>query len=174
MLMGLTNAARVHTLNLLSVHEFQKLPNEFIFQVDGLLKQSRPSFNVQFLRFKAYPVDRRLDVYFVLKEYLKRTKNVRTEDESKLLIGYMKPHKAVSKDTVSRWVKTVLHRSGIDIRKYGPHSIRAAAVSKANAKGVPIHEILKTAGWSNAGTFQKFYNKAKEQSTAFHQAVLQN
>lgn len=173
MLMGLTNAARVQTLHLLTVNQFKKLSTEFVFQVEGLLKQSRPGVNNQFMHFKAYPVDKRLDVYFVLKEYLKRTESLRVENESKLLISYVKPHKAVTKDTVSRWVKIVLIRSGIDIQKYGPHSIRAASTSKAHDNGVPLKDILDKAGWSNAGTFQRFYKKTKEKSTSFDRAVLQ-
>jgi site-specific recombinase XerD len=111
-------------------------------------------------------------VYFVLKEYLERTKVLRDKTESKLLISYMKPHKAVTKDTISRWIKTVMERSGINISKYGPHTIRAAAVSKAGERGVPKQDILRTAGWSNAGTFQKFYNKTKESDCSFSNAVL--
>jgi CRISPR/Cas system-associated exonuclease Cas4 (RecB family) len=51
----------------------------------------------------------------LLKEYLYRTKHLR-KDSSKLLISYVKPHKDVSRDTVARWIKTVLHRSGIDTK----------------------------------------------------------
>ena len=85
----------------------------------------------------------------------------------------MKPHRAVTKDTIARWIKTVMARSGINVRKYGAHTIRAAATSKAGSQGVPIQDILKTAGWSNAGTFQKFYHKSKDSECSFSKAVLQ-
>ena len=172
MLMGLTNATRVQTLHLLTVKGIQKMKSEFIIYVDGLLKQSRPCFNIDCLKFSSFPPDRRLCIYFVLKEYLKRTRLLREDSEPKLLISYSKPHNAVSKDTVSRWIKTVMVRSGINIKVYGPHSIRAASVSKAYKSGVPVQQILKTAGWSNAGTFRKFYNKSVETQEKFSHAVL--
>ena len=39
------------------------------------------------------------------------------------------------------------------------YSVRGAATSKANLSGVPIHDILKVAGWANEKTFARFYNK---------------
>lgn len=150
----------------------QKLKTEFIVYVDGLLKQSRPGYNVVCCKFSAYPPDRRLCTYFVLKEYLKRTRQFRGKTETKLLISYSKPHNAVSKDTISRWIKTVLVRSGINIQIYGPHTIRAASASKAYRSGVPVQNILQTAGWTNASTFRKFYNKSVETGDNFSNAVL--
>ena len=69
MLMVLTNAARVQTIHLLSVHNIKKLRSEFILQFTSLLKQSRPGFVCSLFHLKAYPPDRRLCVYRVLKEY---------------------------------------------------------------------------------------------------------
>ena len=42
---------------------------------------------------------------------------------------------------------------------FKPHSTRSASTSKAVVKGVPLADIIKTAGWSNAETFSKYYNK---------------
>ena len=67
-LIALTNAARVQTLHLLSVNSFVKLKSEFVFQLDYLIKQSRPGFDCSVIKLKAYPPDRRLCVYTVLKE----------------------------------------------------------------------------------------------------------
>jgi len=39
------------------------------------------------------------------------------------------------------------------------HSTRAASVSKAKQKDVPLDEILSQAGWSTADTFRKFYDR---------------
>lgn len=63
------------------------------------------------------------------------------------------------KNTISRWIKTFLHRSGIDTNIYGAHSVRSASTSKAKLKAVPIEDIMKKAGWSNEKTFSKFYDK---------------
>ena len=74
-----------------------------------------------------------------------------------LFISYVKPFGAVSKDTISRWLKTVMYRSGIDVNKFTSHSVRVTSVSKASTNSVPVDNIMKVAGWSNAATFAKFY-----------------
>jgi len=40
-------------------------------------------------------------------------KNLKKKGDDALLISYVKPFKAVTGDTVSRWVKTVMIRAGI-------------------------------------------------------------
>ena len=76
--------------------------------------------------------------------------------------------------TISRWIKTVMAEAGIDCTKYKAHSVRAALVSRAASKSVPIEEILKTAGWASARVFSEFYSKLiSVQTTTFDSAVLQ-
>ena len=157
MLIALVNAARVHTIQLLTVKGYKKLPSEFIFICDSFLKQSRPGYNVSFLHLKSYQPDRRLCVYFVMKEYLKRTKMLR-KNTDKLLISYRKPHGPVSRDTIARWIKTVLLRAGIDISKFTAHNVRAAVTSKAK-QTIPVGKIMEKVGWSNESTFAKYYDK---------------
>ena len=74
-----------------------------------------------------------------------------------MLCCHTKPRGAASRDTIARWIKTVLRLAGIDISIFKPHSTRGAAVSKANAMGTPLQKILNTAGWSNQSTFAKHY-----------------
>ena len=100
-------------------------------------------------------------VTFVLNEYLKRTARLRNNC-NKLFISYIKPVGPITKDTISRWLKNVMSRSGIDINTCSAHSVRAASTSKANANLVPVDNILKVAGWSNAETFARFYKKPIE------------
>ena len=171
MLLALTNAARCDNVHKLTVHELKKTSSEFILQFSSLIKQSRPGFECSFLRVKAYPPDRRLCCYFVLKEYLARTKIIRAQEKA-LLISYIKPHKAVSRDTVSRWIKTVMHRAGIDINMFSAHSVRSAVTSKAKEKAVPIQDIMKTAGWSQESTFSKFYRKTIIRDDRFQEKIL--
>jgi len=105
MLVALTNAARVQSLHFLTVENIKKLRNEFVVQFSSLLKQNRPNYNVSFMTLKAYPPDRRLCVFTVLKEYLCRTRSARNANGCKqLFISYVKPYDAVSKDTISRWI----------------------------------------------------------------------
>ncbi|CAG2237781.1 unnamed protein product [Mytilus edulis] len=130
MLIALTNATRVQTLKFLSVDCMEKLRDEFVFHLDVLLKQSRPGYKNPDVKLRAFPPDRRLCVYTVLKEYIKRTEILRVHTKQ-LLISYIKPHKAVTCSTISRWIKVVLQKSGIDTRQFSAHSVRSAATSKA-------------------------------------------
>ena len=172
MLMALVNTARCQTLHLLSVKQFKKLSSEFVFHLDSSVKQSRPGADFSMFHLKAYPPDRRLCVYTVLKEYIARTKNLRRKQDSRLLISYCKPHKPVSKDTIARWIKIVMYRAGIDIKIFKPHSVRAASASKAKLMDVPITDIMKSAGWSNKQTFSKYYDKEILPENRVPQAVL--
>lgn len=123
-----------------------------MFQYDGLIKQSRLGFKETFVHMKAYPPDRRLCIYTVMKEYLERSSLFRGK-QCKLLLSYMKPHKEISKDTIARWIKVILSRAGIDVSQFG------ATTSKAKLNSVLIDNILGKARWSNVKTFAKFYDK---------------
>jgi hypothetical protein len=63
---------------------------------------------------------------------------------------------AVTRDTVSRWIK-MMKLSGVNTDVIGWHSVRSASVSKAKSATVPVDEILRKAEWTYATTFSKFY-----------------
>ncbi|XP_068723749.1 uncharacterized protein [Montipora capricornis] len=90
-------------------------------------------------------------------EYVRRTKPLQCS--SRLFISYQKPHASVTTDTVGRWLRKVLENSGLDVSKYGAHSTRAASTSAAKTVNISIQSIMDAAGWSNAETFRKFYDK---------------
>ena len=97
-------------------------------------------------------------VPIALKEYLDRTQGLRKAEKC-LFISYVRPHRAVTRDTISRWAKDVLESSWIDSYKFAPHSTRAAAASKAKQKDVPLDVILAHVGWRSAKTLRTFYDK---------------
>ena len=67
---------------------------------------------------EAYPCDRRLCVIFVLKSiYKKRTQEIRGS-KTNIFWSYIKPHCENTKDTISRWLRTVMFNSGIDCGKF--------------------------------------------------------
>ena len=88
-------------------------------------------------------------------------------------MSYSEQHKAVSRNTISRSVKTVLSSAGIDTKKFRPHSTRAAAVSAANNASVHLYEILTTAGWPSESIFAHFYNKPVVRESHFASNVLE-
>lgn len=156
-LMSLATAQRQQSLQMLDLENMVKEDDKFTFFIVGNFKHARPKFPQQNLVFPVYEPDERLCVYSTLAVYLERTGNLRTN--SKLLISTVKPYSAVTRDTVSRWLKTVLSSAGIDTQIFKAHSFRAATTSTALLKGVNIKSILETAGWANAKTFEKFYLK---------------
>ena len=52
---------------------------------------------------------------------------------------------------------------------FSAHSVRAASTSKAKTNLVPVDNILKVAGWSNAETFARFYKKPIETAKSGYQ-----
>ena len=111
----------------------------------------------------------------MLKMYLPRTEKFRSVENQyeKLLISFIKPHKNVSKDTIARWIRTVLHMSGVDIVKYLAGSVGPVAASKAKVMAVPITHIMTKAGWSRETTFAKYYDKEiVSKCDIFQEAVL--
>lgn len=172
MLIALTLASRTQSIHLLSIENMSKCYDTYTLHYSGLLKQSRPGYTNPVAELKAYPIDRRLCVIFALKEYLKRTEFLR-QGKTCLFISYIKPHKAVSRDTVSRWLRMVMANSGIDCSKFKTHSIRSAVTSKAKINFIPIDKIMKVAGWSNTKTFGTYYNKpVQDDRSRFSDAVL--
>ena len=56
--------------------------------------------------------------------------------------------------------------------KFSAHSTRMASTSAAHTYGVPVSVIMRDAGWTNAGTFAKFYNKSVGDKLSMGQALL--
>ena len=176
MLMTLTQATRVQTLHLLILKDIISKKSICVW-LGSNIKQYRPKFNVQFIKFQAYEKDKSLCVRETLKMYIERTESLRSkvaQEDRKLLISFIKPHKNVSKDTIARWIKKVLNMSRVDTTKYTAGSIRPAAASKAKAMAVPITHIMAKAGWSRESTFAKHYDKNITQDIdQFQEAVLE-
>ena len=107
-----------------------------------------------------------------LEEYLTRIGSVRSSEHTRLFLSYSKPHKPVSQSSISRWVKTVMMKSGINTEHFKPHSTRAASTSAALRKGVPLEAIMAAAGCSTECTFATYYKKETKEDTNYGQSVL--
>ena len=105
----------------------------------------------------AFPHDRKLCIVSHLKEYLQRTAVIR-EQEKQLLISFIKPHKAVSRDTISHWIHSFMSSAVVNIERYSSHSTRAASASHLAAKNFAIKDIMSAAGGSKEETFKKIYH----------------
>jgi hypothetical protein len=117
-----------------------------IFRLTKLLKHSRPGVHQKPIDLKSYP-DQALCVVKCLEVYIPRTAHLRDCDSDTLLISFMKPYHRVSTDTIARWIKTVMRLAGIDTSIFKAHSTRSASTSAATKLGVPLQDIMSSAGW---------------------------
>ena len=141
-----------------------------VFRIFELLKQSRPGYRNPEIILRAFPSDNQLCVFTYLLEYLDRTRPLR-HNTTALFLTMNKPHLAASKDSISRWIKTVMSQAGVDTTRFAPHSVRCASTSAARRGGAPINEIMKKAGWASTDVFAKYYDKPLE-IVSFQNAVL--
>ena len=166
MLLALLTGQRCQTLHALNIEDMTVTDNHVKLRIKTLLKQSKPGKHLPELCIKGYAPDRRICLIKVLREYLRRTVDLRSPSKQ-LLISYVQPHNPIGKSTVSRWIKTTLSMSGIDTSIFSAHSTRSASTSCAKMQNVPLATILRTAGWSSSNTFGTYYDKTKNLTGTF-------
>lgn len=127
-LLLILSGKRGQTIHLLNLDNMVLSVDKCIFIIQEKVKQTRVGHHIRPITFEAYPPEPALCIIQHLKEYMERTKELRSPDCKKLLISYRKPHKAVSRETISRWCKTVLRLAGINTKEFGCHSTRAASM----------------------------------------------
>lgn len=171
-LLLLLTGQRGQTIHLLKLADISFKSSSLEICFSSVLKHTRPGVHQENIVLQAFPDNKALCIVSLLHLYIKRTEVLRG-NETKLLITTQPPFKAIARATLSRWVKTVLHKSGIDVKQFKPHSTRAAATSDARKKGMPLLSIMKAAGWSQSSTFRRFYDKPVHNSSSFQTAVLQ-
>lgn len=171
MLIALVSAQRAQTIALLSLDNMVAGKNSYTFTLTQHVKQSSPFIKNPVVKLTQYRHDKSLDVVATLQEYIRRTGEYRQEEKT-LFLSFQKPYCAVHKETISRWLKTILHEAGIDVSVFKGHSTRAAATSKAKRNFGQIDDILQTAGWKNSTIFGKYYNKPLDNSASFAESVL--
>lgn len=161
MLIALLSGQRCETIHALDIKSMKveiHPTRKYVFQIDKLLKTSRPGNHFNHLVLQSHPEDKQLCIFEVLQAYLEKTQPLRT-DYTQLLISYQKPHRPVTSETIARWLRMVLDNSGIDTTVFRAHSTRSAATSAAKGAKLSVNTIMNAAGWANASTFRKFYDK---------------
>ena len=111
MLIALTTGQRCQTLTFLDISEqhMQKDEKCFNFALTDNLKQDKPGQVFGNVCLYKYPV-RELCVYETLSYYISTTEKLR--NSTKLLVSFIKPHRAVTSPTIGRWIKIVLGQAG--------------------------------------------------------------
>ncbi|GFN74311.1 tyrosine recombinase [Plakobranchus ocellatus] len=155
-LCALVTGHRCQSLHVLDITNMHISSSKAVFYIQTLLKTNSPKNPASVITLAAYREDRRICVFICLKQYLKRARLLRTSNQ--LFISSQSPHNGVTKDTLARWIKLTLKKSGIDTSIFKAHSTRAAAASAA-ARTSDVSLVLRSAGWTKETTFAKFYNK---------------
>ena len=173
-LIALTSGNRAQSIHLMNTEVMAVHSNYYSFGFTQNIKTSRPGKPQQSIEVHKFN-NVNCCAFTTMAEYLKRTDSLRST--SHLWISFKKPFKAVGRQTISRWLKTLLHMAGLDISIFTGHSTRMAATSKVNNMGVGLHTILATAGWNSESNFKKFYLRDKlgesdNAKKAFAEAVL--
>ena len=159
MLCALVRGQRCQTLHFMNLGQVRRNPKtSHIFCIDQIVKQSTPSREQPILLRPKVVADSMLCVATVLDQHIDRTSSLQGE-EQQLFGSYVQPHQGVSKDTISRWIKTVMQQAGLDTTVFKPHSTRAASTSKAHSCNVSLPAVMKATSWTSDCVFNIFYNK---------------
>lgn len=170
MLLLLLSGQRGQTFHLMDIKNIFITEDNVKIVIGDLLKNSKPGKQLGELNFPAF-TDKDLCIVNMLIFYLEKTKTLRG-NITQLFITTQKPYKAVTRDTICRWTRTVLIKSGIDVNIFKPHSTRAASTTAANVRNVPMSTILKTAGWKKDCMFRKFYKKPIVMDKSYSENLL--
>ena len=161
MLIALTSASRSLGIHHLDIRFMQISDSQIIFTYSKLHKSWKKGSKPPSLSFTEFPEDEDLCVVKTLKTYLARSGQWRQNGQpTQLLLSHIKPHIAVSSDTIARWIKTILKEAGINTQVFTAHSTRSASTSKAHSQGATLEEILARGSWSSkSSTWQRHYRK---------------
>lgn len=155
-LLALATGQRVQTLSLIKCLNIKELNSGIKIYIPEPIKTSGPNRKQPCLDLPNFSEDPSLCVASLVRQYLKLTKDLRSPDQDQLFITFKKPHKPASKQTISRWIKTILKAAGVDTSIFTAHSTRHASTSAA----LRLDIIKKSASWSkDSSTFAKFYNR---------------
>ena len=172
-LLTLLSGRRGQTIKSIKINNIFFDENEMKINLDGLQKTSKRGFNEPGIVIERYE-DKKLCLVDTVQAYLRRTEQIRGGEEQ-LFISHTWPFKKVSRDTLSRYLKQVLSRAGVDTTVFKSHSMRSALVSKATKLKVSTATILAAIGWRQESTFAKFYNKPlNKNSGVLASTVLKN
>ena len=167
----LAGGHRSQTIHTIKTNDIIVTADKCIVPIYDPIKQTKSGKHLKPLQFKVY-TESKLCVIQNLTVYLQRTRAVRTGEA--LFLSYQKPYHPVTRDTVTRWINSVMKSAGIDVTKYTTHSCRAAASSCALRKKVPIKRILDSCGWASESTFANHYRKRIQEDATIGDILLKD
>lgn len=165
----------MQTLAKIRVNNIVSLDTHIKINITDLVKTSAPHRDQPCLEIPFFSEKPEICVATTLLDYIETTNKLRHNNEDYLFLTYRKPHKPATVQTLSRWVKEVLHSCGVD-RNFTSHSTRHSSTSAARRLGLNVEKIRKTAGWTESSNmFARFYNRplANDNNTLFAKTILQ-
>ena len=173
-LLALLSGQRCQTLSKLSIDNMLISEEKITFVILEKLKHTRINSHQKPIEFLSYPNDSNLCIVTHLNKYLDMTRGLRGDSSKQLLISFIKPHKPISCDTISHWVKNFMALAGIDISIYTSHSTRGTSASHLASKNVNIRDIMAATGWSTEETFQRFYHFEQPDDFNYGDSILRS
>jgi len=172
LLLALGTGHRVQTLCSIKLSQIS-LKDKLIIRIPDRIKTSKPGRCQPLLCFSRFENHENLCIVRLTEQYINTTKDLRPSTCEALFISLTKPHKAVTSQTMSRWIKQGLKECGVDTTVFSAHSTRHASTSRAAEKGVALDLINRAAGWTGESrVFASFYNRPMLDPEDFTKAVL--
>ena len=81
-----------------------------------------------------------------LKVYKRQTEKFRKGQDtakSRLFLSLVEKHSPLCSSTIARWLKSCLHKAGVDTSVFKAHSTQAASSTKAAMVGMTVEEKFK-------------------------------
>ncbi|XP_051161086.1 uncharacterized protein LOC127281422 [Leptopilina boulardi] len=175
-LLALITGQRIQTLTAIDIQNINLEKEPLRIKITEPIKTSGRSEFQPILEIPSFSEKPELCVASVLRTYITKTRALRpgNRDKGHLFITYKKPHHQASSQTISRWIRVTLEKSGIDTTIFSAQSTRHASTSAAARKGVNIEVIRRAAGWSSSSSvFARFYNRPIANTTTFASSILQ-
>ena len=158
-LIALSSSDRGQTIHLMDITHIEVLDNHINFIILSRTKTTKRKLTPVIVKCICTH-NEELNVASYVKYYLDATKEFRensTPPKNQLFLSW-KTHGPVTKQTIARWLTTVLSLSGIDTSKYTAHSYRGAGLSAAYRRGASLPSIMAAGNWTNISTFLSFYS----------------
>lgn len=155
----------------MKIQNIKFLTSGFEIKIPDRIKISRKGASQPLLKIPKFDKDPRCCAARALEQYLIVTESLRGTTQN-LFISTTKPHEAVGTQTISRWIRSTLHKCGED-QSYTAHNTRHASTSTAAKKGLRIDIISSTACWSERSQmFAKVYDRPIISNQSFCTAVF--
>ena len=163
-MLALLSGQRCQTFSKLSSGNISSSAEKITFVISDKLKHTQVNSHQKPVEFLYYPNDSNVCIVTHLNKYIDMTKDLRSDSSKQLLLSFIKPHRPVSCETISHWIRHFMALAGIDILTYATHSTRGTSASHLASKTV----IVETLWLLLVDPRKKLFNF----STTLHQLMI--